>query len=495
MRGDETAARSAGWLFIIGGVITIVTAFLPSSAVVDMTVLIGLGLVCIIVGLTTWLLPWHRWSPRATIVLAPTACALIAAGDRYGSSAPYTYAIWYVVVFMWVGLSHPRRTALWLAPSTAVFYVAPLIGRTSAAAGGIESVAVAVSVCVLVGETVSWALSELQSTRDESEHRARLLRTVARAATTISALDDDEVLSAVADSVTGLGFTIASFGVFSENGQTYTIVQPRGLPREFADQVHTAETGLPAAVRKRRETVVVDDYASYPLANPAITALGIRAGIATPVWVRGRLQAVLIGATAERMRLSAQDVEAFELLAHHAGRALENAHRFDEERRAKELLAEVSIRDELTGVGNRRHAVTLLDSLQPGDAVVMIDLDNFKAINDASGHDAGDRVLVAVADHLRASVRDADLVARYGGEEFIVVLRRGATAGVPTAERLLATWRDSHPATTFSAGVAVHEDGWSPALTLAKADAALYAAKRQGRDQVCMHPSEAVVRD
>jgi diguanylate cyclase (GGDEF)-like protein len=495
MRGDDTAARSAGWLFTIGGSVTILTAFLPDSAVVDMGVLIGLGLVCIIVGLTSWLLPWQRWSPQATIVLAPIACALIAAGDRYGSSSPYTYAIWYVVVFTWVGLSHPRKTALWLAPSTAVFYVAPLIGRTSAAPGGIASVAVAVPVCVLVGETVAWAMSELQSTRDESEHRARLLRTVARAATTISALDDDEVLAAVADSVTGLGFTVAAFCVFSEGGQKYTVVQPRGLPREFAAQIHDARTGLPSAVRQRRETVVVEDYASYPLANPAITALGARAGIATPVWVRGHLQAVLIGATAERMRLSAEDVEAFELLAHHAGRALENAQRFDEERRAKELLAEVSIRDELTGVGNRRHAVTLLDSLQPGDAVVMIDLDHFKEVNDASGHDAGDQVLVAVADHLRASVRDADLVARYGGEEFIVVLRRGATAAVATAERLLATWRDSHPAVTFSAGVAVHEAGWSSALTLAKADAALYAAKRQGRDRVCMHPTEAIAVD
>src|SRR5207302_2063386 len=112
MRGHETAGRSAGWLFLVGGLLTIATAFLPSAGMVNVPVEIGVGLLAVIVGLTCWLLPWSRWSPRATLVLVPAACALIASGDRFGSASPYTYAIWYVVVFTWVGLSHPRRTAL-----------------------------------------------------------------------------------------------------------------------------------------------------------------------------------------------------------------------------------------------------------------------------------------------------------------------------------------------------------------------------------------------
>jgi len=177
-------------------------------------------------------------------------------------------------------------------------------------------------------------------------------------------------------------------------------------------------------------------------------------------------------------------MEAFELLAGQAGRALENAQRYEEERRAREVLTEVSMRDELTGVGNRRHAVGLLDSLQAGDAVVLIDLDNFKDVNDTDGHAAGDAVLVALAHHLRSCVRDADLIARYGGEEFVVVLREAGTHALHTTERLLEEWRRGRPRTTYSAGVAVHGPETKPSLTLARADAALYAAKRMGRDRV-----------
>jgi diguanylate cyclase (GGDEF)-like protein len=128
--------------------------------------------------------------------------------------------------------------------------------------------------------------------------------------------------------------------------------------------------------------------------------------------------------------------------------------------------------------------VALLDSLQPGDAVVLIDLDHFKAVNDSDGHAAGDTVLVALADHLRRCVRDADLIARYGGEEFVVVLRDAGMHAGHAAERLMEEWRRVGPRTTYSAGVAVHRPDAGPALTLARADAALYAAKHMGRDRV-----------
>jgi diguanylate cyclase (GGDEF)-like protein len=175
------------------------------------------------------------------------------------------------------------------------------------------------------------------------------------------------------------------------------------------------------------------------------------------------------------------------LLAGQAGLALENAQRFEEERRARQVLAEVSLRDELTGVGNRRHAVALLRAVAPGDAVVMIDLDHFKLVNDSDGHAAGDLVLIALADYLRRSVRDADLVARYGGEEFLVVLTEVGTRARWAAERLAQGWRDANPRTTFSVGVALHRVGQTGQTTLDLADDALYAAKRLGRDRVAMH--------
>ena len=217
-----------------------------------------------------------------------------------------------------------------------------------------------------------------------------------------------------------------------------------------------------------------------------LEATGLAAAIAGPVWVQGHLAAVLIAGTRARLRLAPEDLEAFELLAAHAGRALENARRFGDEREAKETLAEVSLRDELTGVGNRRHSMRLLDELREGDGVLIVDVDCFKGVNDRHGHGTGDELLVALADHLRSNVRDPQLVARYGGDEFIVILPE-VEGRHRVAERLLHGWRDRSPMTTFSAGVAVHEVGESQSATIAKADAALYAAKRLGRDRVCEH--------
>src|SRR6185503_9353582 len=80
------------------------------------------------------------------------------------------------------------------------------------------------------------------------------------------------------------------------------------------------------------------------------------------------------------------------------------------------LLAEAAVTDDLTGLGNRRHVNTLLDELAPGDALLLLDLDHFKELNDRLGHLRGDEVLADLGGYLIASTRDGDAVARYGGE-------------------------------------------------------------------------------
>ena len=157
---------------------------------------------------------------------------------------------------------------------------------------------------------------------------------------------------------------------------------------------------------------------------------------------------------------------------------------------ATESLRDASLRDELTGLGNRRHAAAILARLQVGDAVVMIDLDHFKRVNDELGHPAGDAVLRSVGSYLSEALRERDLAARYGGEEFLVVLRDVRGAAVVTIERLMEGWRATTPVTTFSAGVAVHVAGKNPADTLAEADTALYRAKSLGRDRTCVHEED-----
>jgi diguanylate cyclase (GGDEF)-like protein len=151
---------------------------------------------------------------------------------------------------------------------------------------------------------------------------------------------------------------------------------------------------------------------------------------------------------------------------------------------ASQALLDRSLRDELTGVGNRRAANQRLERLEAGDALLMLDLDHFKRINDTKGHAAGDAVLSALGQHLTGALRDTDDVYRMGGEEFLVVLAGGGSGALQASERLLEGWRLLDPVTTFSGGIATHREGSTGEATLALADGALYEAKDAGRDRI-----------
>jgi len=155
---------------------------------------------------------------------------------------------------------------------------------------------------------------------------------------------------------------------------------------------------------------------------------------------------------------------------------------------------ELAVTDPLTGLRNRRYFLRHLDGLlaEEGAAVMMIDIDRFKRINDSAGHAAGDAALRSVADRLRHRLRAADVIARYGGEEFIVALRAAAPDyALSVAERLRAGMA-AEPISlgaqmlpiTISIGLAMAPAGGSAEQAIAAADAALYRAKGSGRNRV-----------
>jgi diguanylate cyclase (GGDEF)-like protein len=156
--------------------------------------------------------------------------------------------------------------------------------------------------------------------------------------------------------------------------------------------------------------------------------------------------------------------------------------------------------DALTGLYNRRWLEEALPRFvnrfarsNQSLALLMVDVDHFKKVNDDLGHPAGDATLVAVAHALKAACRPTDLVARYGGEEFAVILPdTGPRAATGVAERLrhavsMAPIKDSEgkllPCVTISIGAAILDATGATAL-LARADAALYASKENGRNRV-----------
>lgn len=148
-------------------------------------------------------------------------------------------------------------------------------------------------------------------------------------------------------------------------------------------------------------------------------------------------------------------------------------------------LAESATRDPLTGLANRRVVSRVLGRLTAGDVVVMLDLDHFKAANDAHGHEFGDAVLKSFARALRATVRAADSVGRLGGDEFVLLLRdTDVEEALAVLERLRALWQRMRVGEVgFSAGVAAVAEPGTPRGALRDADDALYRAKLGGRDR------------
>jgi diguanylate cyclase (GGDEF)-like protein len=149
-----------------------------------------------------------------------------------------------------------------------------------------------------------------------------------------------------------------------------------------------------------------------------------------------------------------------------------------------ELLEKANLTDDLTGVGNRRLANALLDSMGEGDGVIMLDLDHFKLVNDTRGHAEGDRVLMELGAYLLEAVRDHDSVARFGGEEFLVLVRGAGRGLTSIADRLMEGWRARGTGVTLSAGALMHQAGRGPTATLEAVDALLYRAKADGRDRL-----------
>lgn len=180
----------------------------------------------------------------------------------------------------------------------------------------------------------------------------------------------------------------------------------------------------------------------------------------------------------------------------------------DELREKNSQLETLSITDALTGLANRRYLMTRLqEEVQRADrhgtalAVVMVDLDHFKRVNDTHGHAAGDLVLQNVAALMMGSVRATDLAARFGGEELTLVLPHTGTAGaLQMAEILRQKIAEQVHALegatlqqTVSMGLAAWEgEGTAPTAEslLKRADDALYRAKQGGRNRVEAAPAE-----
>ena len=163
-------------------------------------------------------------------------------------------------------------------------------------------------------------------------------------------------------------------------------------------------------------------------------------------------------------------------------------------------LEQLAYYDMLTGLYNRRSILEKLNEwlrhvrrYKGALSVVMLDIDYFKQVNDLHGHRVGDSVLADLADFMRRSVRQTDLVGRYGGEEFLIILPRTDATGAATMARRICEALRGAPlqdaeggalTVTASLGAAECCEGDDEDSLISRADAALYRAKEAGRDRV-----------
>jgi diguanylate cyclase (GGDEF)-like protein len=266
-----------------------------------------------------------------------------------------------------------------------------------------------------------------------------------------------------------LGIVVMPVGRVAASAQLAILLVGAGLFLPWQRRWHIAAVGSAVAL------------ALVFVVSPLAIVLGStdRVGLAAAVLMAGVTS--VIGQGVWQSRLRGMLEQQFELrhLNRYARRQEIHVNELNRE------LNRVARRDSLTGVGNR----LALDEAVPF-ALVLFDIDHFKAYNDEYGHLAGDAALGRLGEILRRATRGGDLAFRYGGEEFLVLLPGADLNGaIAAAERVrVAAAEDSRglPPFTVSGGVALCDpaDGRDPEPLLRRADAALYLAKRAGRNRI-----------
>jgi diguanylate cyclase (GGDEF)-like protein len=232
-------------------------------------------------------------------------------------------------------------------------------------------------------------------------------------------------------------------------------------------------------------------------------ARGMQTGIVAPLRGEAGCVGLLLVAGRESVDRSftEEDLRLLETLTGNVTVALQYDRLEQAVRQLETLQHELerkALYDSLTQLANRslfhNRLEHVLKSRRPGACVLLLDIDEFKAVNDSHGHHAGDQLLRAVADRLRSCVREGDTAARLGGDEFALLLDRagGEADAVAVAERLLSDFETrievagERISVHISLGIAVGVPGSDdPDELLRRADVALYEAKRRGKGQYC----------
>jgi len=269
------------------------------------------------------------------------------------------------------------------------------------------------------------------------------------------------------------------------------IISDKGRKKPFS---FPASSGIFSQVIQEGDAVLVNDiHENNVILSDVITqAKDIKSILAVPMKSSGRVMGMMASQAVESRAFTSDDQELLELLAAYAAIALDNANLLTE-------VEKMAMTDSLTALPNRRAFDLDLDKETSRAkrydyhlSLLMIDIDDFKVLNDTKGHLAGDKHLQLMAEMIQSCLRECDTVYRYGGEEFTVILpQTSLNGGIHLAERIRTYVERSSPGGirkpgyTVSIGVAELPGNASDSVSLLKAaDDAMFIAKSQGKNMV-----------
>jgi len=332
---------------------------------------------------------------------------------------------------------------------------------------------------MMVGE-----LSEALEHAQEEGRRNRMLGELA------GTIDLDEVLTRTLDAAGAMPGVDAALARLDHDGGT-PIIATLGLTTEEAQR--QAIAGPPGGPEARSISLVYQ-YPEELASNDGPSGL-IHTGLAVPIQTEsGSIGFIAVFSRSRSHAWSEDEVRELEELSLRAGPAIENATRFREARQLADL-------DALTGLHNRRYfhetlgrEVARAHRYNRQLALIVLDLDDFKAINDRIGHLAGDAVIAESAERVRDVVRSADIACRVGGDEFAVIMPESTLTDSDQLYRRLQAAVSARPIgqagrLSFSAGIAELKPEDDPTVFFERADEALYRAKEHGKAQVVASPA------
>ncbi|WP_199515007.1 putative bifunctional diguanylate cyclase/phosphodiesterase [Nucisporomicrobium flavum] len=325
------------------------------------------------------------------------------------------------------------------------------------------------------------------------DHLTGVQRLIARRAPLQHILDS--ITTSAADL---LGVEMASLNLLERDDPSVgTMVSSVGFAPDILPRMHRVplpSAGVAGLAVMGDELVMVEDYENCPIAIPEVVRSHMKAVMAVPVHENGTVMGCLTVGTYTAPRewdKPAQDI--LRAFAEHVSLALTDAQTLEAMNQA--------FHDSLTGLASRALFLTRLErafiaasEAGAGVAVLFVDLDRFKVVNDSLGHAAGDQLLVGVAERITACLRSADTAARLGGDEFAVLLpmAHGVTEALPVAERILQALREpfelAGKETYVSCSIGI---AYQPAAgvedaqeLMVQADLAMYQAKKHGKDRL-----------